>query len=138
MQTTTRKTHGENMATVARNKPGNTGITGGIPGINNVVPQHKTPTAKQLQAVLGANEFHKTGKWSAKKPVGVVGTEVVIEKAPKPPKTGNSIRACILKSNPDKVYFVKSGSSAPYYFGPVSISRIPKSMPPRPPSDMIG
>lgn len=52
--------------------------------------------------------------------------DITVQAAPKRPMTGNSIVAHVLKSDPTKVYFEKGGSSAPYYFGPVSWQMLPK------------
>lgn len=87
------------------------------------------PSVKTLKNVLGTWEFHSPNhqlRWSSKRPAGAVLKDITVQAAPKRPMTGNSIVAHVLKSDPTKVYFEKGGSSAPYYFGPVSWQMLPK------------
>lgn len=95
-------------------------------------PKVELPTLARAKAAFGAYEFHSPNhqiKWSTKKPAGEVLKELVIQKPPPKGRTGDSIRACVLKSDPTKLYFVKGGSTMPHYFGPVSWKAIPKDGP---------
>lgn len=101
------------------------------PAILNVIrpPAVKTPTAKDLKNVLGTYEFHAPNhqlKWSTKKPAAAFSKEIVVVKPPKPPRTGDSVRAFVLKNDPSKVYFEKGGSTMPRFFGPVSWTTLPR------------
>ncbi len=92
----------------------------------------KLPSAKQLKDVLGAWEFQSPNhqlKWSSKKPAGAVLKDIVVQKPPPKGRTGDSIIAHVLKSDPTKVYFEKGGSTMPHYYGPVSWQAIPKGLP---------
>lgn len=89
----------------------------------------KLPSARTLQNVMAAWAFHGPNhqlKWSSKRPAGAVLKDITVQAAPKRPMTGNSIVAHVLKSDPTQVYFEKGGSSAPYFFGPVSWQSVPR------------
>lgn len=111
----------------------------------------KLPTATTLKNVLGTYKFHSPDQeipWKAKKPAGAVLGSVTIQKAPKD-KPGQTITAHVLKSDPTKVYFEMRNEGyrmppprpglivnppppsyfQPKYFGPVSITRLPKGLP---------
>ncbi|MFO0596723.1 MAG: hypothetical protein U0228_15505 [Myxococcaceae bacterium] len=95
-------------------------------------PAAKLPTVKELKNVLGAWEFQSpnhTIPWKTKKPAVLTSKEIVVVKPPPKGRTGDSIRAFILKSDPTKVYFEKGGSTMPHYFGPVSWQQLPKGLP---------
>ena len=89
----------------------------------------KLPTAKDLKNALGAYQFQKMVKWNTKKPAGAVLKDITVQKPPPKGQTGDSIIAHVLKSDPSKVYFEKGGSTMPHYFGPVSWTTLPKSLP---------
>ena len=88
-----------------------------------------TPTATHLKNVLGAWEFHHA-KFTLTKPPqlneGNVLKEYTLSKPPAGMVGGSTVKAYVLKDQPEKVVFEKNVGGRPYYFGPVSHVSIPK------------
>jgi hypothetical protein len=89
----------------------------------------QVPSKKKLQAVLGANEFHKTIKWTRGMRKERIAATVVLS-MPKKGMTGNSVRAHILARDNNLVFFSKGGSSATYSTNVVSLIAVPKGLVP--------
>lgn len=94
-------------------------------------PKVELPTLTQLKAAFGTWQFHSPNHqlpWKTKRPAAAVLKEFVVQKPPTK-GTGDSVRGFILKSDPTKAYFEKSGGTAPHYFGPVSWTTLPRAAP---------
>ena len=102
-------------------------------------PRSKLPSAKDLNNVLGAWAFHKqnspNGVWSTtKKPAALKPDNILksyVLSKPKPGIMGGAtIRAYVLKNQPNMVIYEKSQALAPpnnfKYFGPVRNDLAPK------------
>ena len=89
----------------------------------------KLPTAAHLKNVLGAWEFHHAN-FTLKKPTQLKDSNILksytLSKPPAGMVGGTTMKAYVLKDQPEKVIFEKNVGGRPFYFGPVSHIAIPK------------
>lgn len=89
-------------------------------------PKVELPTLPQLKTAFGTWQFHAPNHqlaWKTKRPVNAVLKEFVVQKPPTK-GIGDSVRGYVLKRDPTKVYFERSGRAV-HYFGPVSWKTLP-------------
>lgn len=88
---------------------------------------HTIPSKDKILAALGANEFHKLIKWSAKGPKDSDVLKTVPLKQENHPD-GFSYVGLVLKSDPNKVVIKRTGGIAglTQYTQPLDVTRLPK------------